>query len=73
MQTLDDRLARWQACLDRASQNADQAAQQALAEEAALGEWIGRLGAMQAKLASQGPPGASGFRRVHPMGTSSRG
>jgi hypothetical protein len=52
MQALDTRLARWQACLDLASQEADRAEQAAVAEEASLGEWIGQLAAAREKLAS---------------------
>jgi DNA repair exonuclease SbcCD ATPase subunit len=53
MQMLDARLARWQTCLDQASQNAEQADAQVAAEEAALAELIPRLKTARERLASQ--------------------
>ena len=53
MQLLDARLARWQTCLEQASQNAEQAEHQVSAEEAALTELLPRLAAVRERLASQ--------------------
>jgi hypothetical protein len=54
LRVLDERLTRWQECLEQTSEDATQAEAQVAAEENALAEVIGRIGPAREKLANLG-------------------